>query len=367
MSTNQNKINRDSFFMSLALNQAMINLGNTKENPSVGCVITRNNSVVSVGYTSLNGRPHAEFNAINKCKENLINSNLYVTLEPCSHYGKTPPCVKKIIKSKIKKVFFSIKDPDIRSYNYSTKILKKKQINVKIGVLSNKISHFYKSYVLSKSNKLPFVTCKLAVSKDLFTINKKKKWITNKYSRGRVHLMRSQHDAIITSSKTIIKDNPLLNCRINDLEMRSPAIIILDNHLSIPVMSNVIKNNLMSNTIIFYNKFNKKKIKLLKKYGARTYRTAINENGELNLNNILMKVKTLGFNRIFLESGLKLANNFLKENLVNDLKIFMSNNKLNNNGLGNINKQIKAYLKNKKYTFEKVNLLGDKLISYQIK
>ena len=174
MSTNQNKINRDSFFMSLALNQAMINLGNTKENPSVGCVITKNNSVVSTGYTSLNGRPHAEFNAINNCNQNLINSNLYVTLEPCSHYGKTPPCVKKIIESKIKKVFFSIKDPDLRSYNNSSKILKKKRINVNIGVLSNKIKHFYKSYILSKENKLPFVTCKLAISRDLFTINKKK-------------------------------------------------------------------------------------------------------------------------------------------------------------------------------------------------
>ncbi len=230
MSTNLNKKNKDNFFMSLALKQAMINLGNTGQNPSVGCVITKNNTMISSEHTSLKGRPHAEYNAIINSRVNLINSHLYVTLEPCSHYGKTPPCVKKIINSKIKKVFFSIKDPDQRSYNISSKILKKKNVNVNIGILSSKIKEFYKSYILSRENKLPFVTCKLATSKDFFTINKKKKWITNEYSRGRVHLMRSQHDSIITSSKTIKEDNPSLNCRINGLETTSPAVIILDNH-----------------------------------------------------------------------------------------------------------------------------------------
>ena len=105
MSTNQNKKKRNNYFMSLALKQAMINLGNTKENPSVGCIITKNNSLISAGHTSLNGRPHAEYNAIKNSKKKLTNSILYVTLEPCTHYGKTPPCVKKIIKSKIKKVY----------------------------------------------------------------------------------------------------------------------------------------------------------------------------------------------------------------------------------------------------------------------
>ena len=243
MSTNQNKKKRDSFFMSLALKQAMINLGNTRENPSVGCVITKNNSLITSGHTSINGRPHAEYNAIKKSRKNLANSSLYVTLEPCSHYGKTPPCVKKIIKNKVKKVFFSIKDPDKRSYNNSSKILRMKNINVNIGIMSNKIKEFYKSYILSRENKLPFVTCKLAISKDLFTIDKQKKWITNEYSRGRVHLMRSQHDSIVTSSLTIKKDNPNLNCRINGLEKRSPTVIVLDNHLKISIKSKVIKNN----------------------------------------------------------------------------------------------------------------------------
>ena len=159
---------------SIALNQARKNLGNTKDNPSVGCIITNKNNVISAGCTSFDGRPHAEINSINLSKSNLKNSNLYVTLEPCSHYGKTPPCVKKIIDKKIKKVFFSIKDPDIRSHNKSKKILLNHRIKVKSGLLSDKIKRFYKSYIKYKKESLPFVTLKLAVSRDYFTISKKK-------------------------------------------------------------------------------------------------------------------------------------------------------------------------------------------------
>ena len=119
MSTNQNKFIDHKFFMRLALQQAAINLGNTKENPSVGCVITKKNTLISAGHTSVNGRPHAESNSIKFAKTNLIGSSIYVTLEPCSHIGKTFPSTNKNIKNGIKKVFYSIMDPDITSYNKS--------------------------------------------------------------------------------------------------------------------------------------------------------------------------------------------------------------------------------------------------------
>ena len=367
MSTNQNKNKEHKFFMDLALRQARRNLGNTKSNPSVGCIITKNNSVISAGYTSVNGRPHAENNAIINSREKLSKSNLYVTLEPCSHYGKTPPCVQKIIRHKIKKVYFSIKDPDFRSLNKSTRKFKESNIGVNIGISHNQISDFYKSYTLFKRKELPFVTCKLAVSKDFFTISKKKKWITNEYSRGRVHLMRSIHDSIITSSKTIRTDNPFLNCRINGLERTSPSRIILDNHLKIPLNSNVIKDSFKHKTIIFYNRDNMKKIKLLKNLGVKTYKISIDKNEDLDLKKVLIKARKLGFSRIFLESGLKLARNFLKENLVNDLKIFISNKKLRKNGMCNIKKKLKLFLKGRKSKYEKVNLFGEKLLTYIIK
>ena len=153
MSTNQNKNRKDTFFMNLALKQAMINLGNTKENPSVGCVITKNNHVISVGHTGINGRPHAESNAINNCNERLFNSRLYVTLEPCSHFGKTPPCINKIINKNITKVYFSINDPDIRSFNKSSKKLNK--FNIGVNELTTKTS-LTKSSSLVDIPDLPF-------------------------------------------------------------------------------------------------------------------------------------------------------------------------------------------------------------------
>jgi len=367
MFTNQNKISDHSYFMSLALWQAQKNLGNTKTNPSVGCVIVKNNCVISAGATGINGRPHAESKAINVSKNDVKKSNLYVTLEPCSHYGKTPPCVNKIIKKRIKSVFFSVHDPDIRSFNKSSKLFKKNGININIGINSKKIRDFYKSYFLYKEKKLPFVTLKLAVSKDFKTINKKKKWITNTYSRSRVHLMRSSYDCVVTSSNTIIKDNPLLNCRIKGLESNSPTRIILDKDLNIPTYSKIINDDQNKRTIIFYNKINYKKIKFLKKKKVQLIKSTLNFNNHLNLVEVLTKIKNLGFSRVFLECGEVLATSFLKNNLVNDFKLFISNDRLNKSGTASIKKYFKTFLKKKKFIVEKVNLSGEKLISYKIK
>ena len=230
MFTNHNKNQNNLYYMDLALQQAKRSLGNTNKNPAVGCVIVNKKNIIGLGCTSINGRPHAEINAINSSRINLRNSEMYVTLEPCSHYGKTPPCVKTIMKKKIRKVFFSIKDPDLRSFNKSKKILQKRGIIVRDGILKHKINSFYKSYFKYKNNDFPFVTCKLAVSKDYFTISKRRKWITNEFSRGRVHLFRSNHDCIVTSSNTVIEDNPKLDCRINGLENLTPTCIVLDNY-----------------------------------------------------------------------------------------------------------------------------------------
>lgn len=353
--------------MKLALLQAQKNLGNTSDNPSVGCVITKNNSVINVGCTSNNGRPHAEYNAIYQSKINLKGSELYVTLEPCSHYGKTLPCTKSIIRSGIKKVFFSIHDPDLRSYNKSTELLKKKNIKVKKGICKHETNSFYKSYIKSKGSLLPFVTCKLAISKDFFTINKKEKWITNKFSRGRVHLMRSNHDCIMTSCETIIKDNPILTCRINGLENRSPSRIILDRKLKIPLNSNIVKEATKHRTIIFYNKVNKNKIKQLKKSKIELLRISLDIDNNLDLHETLIKAKELGYYRIFLETGKKMTTSFLYKNLIDDFNLFVSDKNLGKNGENNIKEQLRLFLSNKKGINEKVHLFGEKLIKYKVK
>ena len=204
---------KNSNFINLAFNIAKINLGKTGENPSVGCVIVKDNSVISSGVTSINGRPHAEFNAL-KHKKNFKNADMYVTMEPCIHYGITPPCIKIIIRKGIKKVFFSNYDFDSRTSKKSSIHLKKKGVMAEKKT-TRKYKDFYKSYYLFKKKSLPLIDAKIAVSKDFYTIKKKTKWITNELSRKKVHLIRSNYDCIISTSKSINKDNSLLNCRIN--------------------------------------------------------------------------------------------------------------------------------------------------------
>ena len=353
--------------MNLALMQANKSLGNTKTNPSVGCVIVKNDVVVGIGNTGFNGVPHAEKNAIFFNNKDIKNSSLYSTLEPCSNYGKTPPCVKLIIKSKIKKVFYGINDPDIRSYNKSKKKFKKANIFVKNNINKDQTDIFYRSYSKYKKKGLPFVTGKIAVSKDFFTINKKSKWITNKYSRGRVHLLRSKHDCLLTSSSTVIKDDPQLTCRIKGLEYTSPSKIILDKNLRTPVKSKIIKSAKDSNTIIFFNKSSAKKINLLKSLGIRLYKVPVDLSQNFILLDVLKKIHTLGFSRVFLEAGAKLTEVFLKNSLVDDFYLFISDKILDNNGKNTFKKNMRFLMSNKKVINTKVNLLGDNMIFYRLK
>ena len=179
--------------------------------------------------------------------------------------------------------------------------------------------------------------------------------------------MRSYYDCIMTSSKTIIKDNPRLTCRISGLESNSPARIILDKMLKIPTTSRIVRSADKHRTFIFFHKSNEKKIKTLKKLKIRLIKTSLGEDGNFDLKNILMKVKILGFSRIFLESGLNLTTNFLNKGLVDDFQLFISSKNLGKNGNNSFKKNMKLFFKNKKFTNEKVNLFGDKLISYRIK
>ena len=182
-----------------------------------------------------------------------------------------------------------------------------------------------------------------------------------------MHLLRSFYDCIMTSSQTIISDDPLLTCRIYGLERRSPSRIILDNKLRVPAKSKVFKDASKHRTIVFYNKNNKKKVKKLRALGVRIYKIAINKNGDIDLKKALIKAQNLGLSRIFLESGIKLATSFLENKLVNDLKIFIAAKNLNRNGQGCIKKYFRSFLRNKKSIEERVNLFNERLISYKIK
>ena len=174
MKTNHNH------FLNLAFNLAKINLGKTNLNPSVGCVVVKDNSVISSGITSINGRPHAEAIALNK-NINFKGSSVYVTMEPCTHYGLTPPCTNIIKKKGVKKVFYTFDDIDIRTTKKSKIDLLKKNIKVYKKKIKN-FKDFYQSYFINKNYDLPLIDAKIALSKDNYSINKKEKWITNFYS-----------------------------------------------------------------------------------------------------------------------------------------------------------------------------------------
>tara|TARA_Y100001970_G_scaffold229321_1_gene284401 strand:+ start:1935 stop:3035 length:1101 start_codon:yes stop_codon:yes gene_type:complete len=348
---------KDLHFLSLAFEQAKINLGSTKTNPSVGCVVEKNNSVISTGKTSLNGRPHAEFNALNK-KKNFKNATVYLTLEPCSHHGKTPPCTNLISKKKIRRVIYSVSDVDLRSKSKSKKILIKKKIIVKDNILKNMGLSFYESYYIQHSSKIPLIDAKIACSKDYFTKNLGNKWITNDASLKRSHLLRSMYDCIISTSKSINDDNSLLNCRIEGIENKSPDLIILDRNLKLKKnlkLFNIIKNR---NIFLFTSKFNSKKINFLKKRGIKVFvLKSLKSNKDFTKFFLILKNK--GYNRIFVESGLTFLNFLIKNRFLKNIYIFKSSISLKKTGLNNANKNLLKKIKLKNLI--KVYLYGDKL------
>ena len=264
MSSKKDKsFNLDKYFMSIAMNLARERIGLTGLNPSVGCLIVKNNTILSFGQTGFNGRPHAETVAINKCKKNDLNgSSIYITMEPRTHHGKTPPCTNQIIKSKIKKVFYSINDVDKRTSNKAFSLLKSKNIKVIKGILASEGKKVYKNYFQHKKNKKPFIAAKIACSSDYY-ISSNNKFITNQHSRDVSHILRYNFDSILISSKTANADNSKLSCRINGLENFSPKRLIIDKNLKINKNSPIITDKNKNNTIIFHSTKDKKKIKNL--------------------------------------------------------------------------------------------------------
>ena len=292
----------DKKYMKLAINLARNQKGFTGSNPSVGCVIVKNRKIISYGVTNINGRPHAETIALIKNKKKNNGSTMFLTLEPCSHYGKTSPCTNAIIKSKIKKVVYSIEDYDSRTFNKSKKILKSKKINTKSGLLNKEVKNFYKNYNYTKKNKFPYVIGKLACSSNFFILNNNSV-ITNEHSRKISHLLRSQNQGILTSYKTVNSDNPKLNCRLNGLEKFSPIRIIIDKDLKINLNSYIVKKCKALKTIIFHNSNNLIKISKLKKKGVNLINLKIKKDNYFDLNNLFKRIYDIGIHSLLVECG----------------------------------------------------------------
>ena len=329
MSTKKDKFSKkDKKYMSLALTLASARHGLTGENPSVGCVIVKNDEIISIGQTGYNGRPHAEYNAIKNSNEALEGSTMYVTLEPCNHYGQTPPCTKEIIKNNISKIIYSVNDVDEKVKGKSLKILKSKNIIVKKGLLHEEITDFYKSYFFNRKNKIPYVTGKIAMSKNYLIYSKGAKRITDIHSDKLTHFLRYKNDSLMISYKTLNQDNPKLDCRLKGLNKFSPKRIILDNNLETNINSHIFRTANKTNTIIFYNNVNKKKITLFKKKGIQLIKSNLIKNSYFDLTLVLKKLYKIGIRNILVEGGDDLSSSFLKNKLFNEFYLFKSQKNL---------------------------------------
>jgi len=362
MSTKKDKFTKkDTKYMKLALDLAKAKHGLTGTNPSVGCVIVKKDKIISIGQTGYNGRPHAEYNAIKNSIQNLKDAKMYVTLEPCNHYGQTPPCTNLIIRNKFQKVFYGLDDIDKKVKKKTQKILKSNNIEVKKGLMKSKLKEFYYPYFFNRTKKIPFTTGKIAVSKNNLIYSKNNKKITNIYSDKITHLLRYKNDSIMVSYKTLNIDNPRLNCRIKGLEKFSPKRIILDNNLDINTNSYIFKTANTHNTIIFYNKGDKKKIILLKKK-IQLIKSKLIKKRYFDLYIILKKLYKLGCRNLLVEGGNDLSSSFLKQRLFNKFFLFQSQKTLSKSGEYKDFKSLKNLYKNYKNSHKINTKLGKDLI-----
>ena len=213
--------------MQSALNLARLGLGRTAPNPSVGCVIVREGHIVGRGRTAQGGRPHAESQALEMAGVKAKGATVYVTLEPCSHQGKTPPCAQNLIKAGVKKVYVAIKDTDKRVSGRGIEMLKAAGIEVDVGLLEQQAYEINKGFFLTHSHNRPLITLKIATTLDgkIAGADKKQVRITNALSHARAHLLRAQHDAIAVGVNTVLIDNPQLTTRLNGVDHLSKIVV----------------------------------------------------------------------------------------------------------------------------------------------
>ena len=284
--------------MKIALDLAKLGKGKVNPNPLVGAVIVKDKKIIAKGYHEKYGEDHAEVNAFKNAKENVAGATMYVTLEPCSHYGKTPPCVDKIIDNKISRVVIGMMDPNKLVLGQGIKKLQDAGIEVEVGVLEEECKKLNEVFIKYIKNKKPFVVLKAAMSLDgkISTASGESKWITGNKSRSEVHKLRNDLSAIMVGVDTVIIDNPYLTCRIVD--GRNPIRIIIDSKLRIPKDSNVLENTNDIKTIIATTeKAPKEKIDYLENLGVWVIKTK-SKDEKVNLKELMIKLGELKIDSI---------------------------------------------------------------------
>ena len=356
----------DYKFLKIAISLGYRNMASTRPNPSVGCLIVKNNHIVGVGNTACKGRPHAEKIALDQAKSNAIDSTVYLTLEPCSHFGKTNPCTSELIKAKVKRVVCPLKDPNPRVNGKGFELLRKNGIEVDNSpLLLKELKDLNEGFITSIEKKRPHITLKLAVSLNgkIATKENKSSWISGKKSRIFVQMIRSKHDAILIGSKTAFWDNPRLNLRDQFKNLPQPTKIILDKNLKL--LERIDLNRSITNNKLFLVhdiKLKKKKIESLKVKGINTLGVSTLENGYLDLIDLFKKLSKLGLTRVLVEGGGKLATSLMEGKLVDKLILITAGIILDKEGIDGINLDLSDAISlddYDRYSLDKSTIIGN--------
>ena len=317
---------RDHEYMQEALTLAKTAKGFTSPNPCVGAVVVKNNRIVGKGFHKAAGLAHAEVEALDDAGIKARGATLYVTLEPCNHFGKTPPCTQKIINAGIKKVVVGCSDPNPDVCGEGLKYLKSKGLEVLSGVLENQAQILIEDFIWYVQNKKPFVTLKCASTLDghIATSTGDSKWITSEKSRQFGHVIRHEVDAILVGSGTLHADNPSLTSRIQGVKTKDPARIILDTHLSIKKNAKVLAQKSNAKTFIITGpKISKEKKLLIESRGAQIIQIPLKEQ-KLDLNKLMIKLGEMSILSLLIEGGSIVAGSVLKQGIVNKVLFFLA-------------------------------------------
>lgn len=315
-------MNREAY-MKIALEEAQKGEGFTNPNPMVGAVIVKDGRIISRDYHHSFGGYHAERNAILNCKEELLGAEMYVTLEPCCHYGKTPPCTDIIIKSGIKKVYIAAMDPNPLVCGKGAAILRQHGVEVETGICEQECLELNKIFFHYMKTKMPYVVMKYAMTADgkIATHTGASKWISGEAARERVQQSRHKYMGIMVGVGTVLADNPRLTCRIEG--KKSPVRIICDTHLRTPYDAEIVKTAKEIPTILAAAENNRKKIETYQSLGCQVITVPL-EGEHLNLKALMVKLGAMGIDSIFLEGGAMLNYSALKSQIVNSVEMYLA-------------------------------------------
>ena len=315
----------DARFMAAAIRLCRRNLGLTATNPSVACLIVKDGIVLGSAVTAPGGRPHAETQALAEAGAAARGATAYVTLEPCSHHGKTPPCADALIASGVARVVVSVTDPDERVAGRGLSMLRAAGIAVETGVLEKEGRDALAAYLNRQTKKRPYVTLKLAVSTDgmLGRLGAGQVAITGPVSRGQVHVLRAETDAILVGIGTALADDPDLTCRLPGLEARSPVRIVLDPRLELLPTSKLARTARQVPVIVVATRESVEDPALAARQEAlEALGVEVLICDPRRLDALMMALVTRGISSLLVEGGARAARSFLDAGLVDRILLF---------------------------------------------